>query len=90
MTDLKLQTLPVNAIQMRVAAQGSGRLVLLCDGFPEGWVVYLVKLRQKDKDTHRMGLTPQSPTKMPRAVFVLHNLRSEHLKRGQNSSPFVA
>ena len=39
MTDLTLQTLPVNGIRMRVAVQGSGPLVLLCHGFPEGWVL---------------------------------------------------
>ena len=38
MTEPALQTLAVNGIQMRVATQGTGPLVLLCHGFPEGWV----------------------------------------------------
>ncbi len=38
MTEPVLQTLAVNGIQMRVATQGAGPLVLLCHGFPEGWV----------------------------------------------------
>lgn len=38
MTEPVLQTLAVNGIQMRVATQGTGPLVLLCHGFPEGWV----------------------------------------------------
>jgi pimeloyl-ACP methyl ester carboxylesterase len=37
MSDISLRTLPINGIQMRVAEQGSGPLVLLCHGFPEGW-----------------------------------------------------
>jgi pimeloyl-ACP methyl ester carboxylesterase len=32
-----LETLQVEAIRMRVAIQGSGPLVLLCHGWPEGW-----------------------------------------------------
>jgi len=38
MAEPALQTLAVNGIQMRVATQGTGPLVLLCHGFPEGWV----------------------------------------------------
>jgi len=38
MTEPALQTLAINGIQMRVATQGTGPLVLLCHGFPEGWV----------------------------------------------------
>ena len=38
MTAPALQTLAINGIQMRVATQGTGPLVLLCHGFPEGWV----------------------------------------------------
>jgi hypothetical protein len=34
MTEPTLQTLDVNGLPMRVAMQGSGPLVLLCDGFP--------------------------------------------------------
>jgi len=33
----ELQTLSVNGIQMRVATQGSGPLVVMCHGFPELW-----------------------------------------------------
>ncbi len=33
----ELQHLRVNGIDMRVATQGSGPLVLLCHGFPELW-----------------------------------------------------
>ncbi|MCI4429225.1 MAG: alpha/beta hydrolase [Burkholderiales bacterium] len=33
----KFQTLPVNGIQMRIAEQGSGPLVLFCHGWPESW-----------------------------------------------------
>ena len=44
MADLTLQTLPINGIQMRVATQGSGPLVLLCHGFPEGWVSWRSQL----------------------------------------------
>lgn len=32
-----LQVLPLGALRMRVATQGSGPLVLLCHGFPESW-----------------------------------------------------
>jgi pimeloyl-ACP methyl ester carboxylesterase len=37
MTDPKFQPLPVNGIQMRIAEQGSGPLVLFCHGWPESW-----------------------------------------------------
>jgi pimeloyl-ACP methyl ester carboxylesterase len=37
MADLKLQTLQVGGLRMRVATQGAGPLVLLCHGFPELW-----------------------------------------------------
>jgi pimeloyl-ACP methyl ester carboxylesterase len=37
MQELRIETLPVNDIRMRVATQGSGPLVLLCHGFPELW-----------------------------------------------------
>jgi pimeloyl-ACP methyl ester carboxylesterase len=33
----KFQTLAVNGIQMRIAEQGSGPLVLFCHGWPESW-----------------------------------------------------
>ena len=33
----KFQTLPINGIQMRIAEQGSGPLVLFCHGWPESW-----------------------------------------------------
>jgi pimeloyl-ACP methyl ester carboxylesterase len=33
----KFQTLPVNGLQMRLAEQGSGPLVLFCHGWPESW-----------------------------------------------------
>ncbi len=33
----QFQTLPINGIQMRVAEQGSGPLVLFCHGWPESW-----------------------------------------------------
>ena len=39
-----LQTLPVNGLQMRVASQGTGPLVLLCHGFPESWVSWRSQL----------------------------------------------
>ncbi len=39
-----LQTLAVNGIQMQVAEQGCGPLVLLCHGFPEGWVSWRSQL----------------------------------------------
>jgi pimeloyl-ACP methyl ester carboxylesterase len=32
-----VQTVKAGALQMRVATQGSGPLVLLCHGFPELW-----------------------------------------------------
>ncbi|PRY04845.1 pimeloyl-ACP methyl ester carboxylesterase [Paraburkholderia sp. BL25I1N1] len=35
--ELRLETLQVGALRMRVATQGSGPLVLLCHGFPESW-----------------------------------------------------
>jgi hypothetical protein len=35
MTERTIQTLGVNGLQMQVAVQGSGPLVLLCHGFPE-------------------------------------------------------
>ena len=35
--ELRLETLQVGALRMRVASQGSGPLVLLCHGFPESW-----------------------------------------------------
>ena len=38
MAEPALQTLAINGIQMRVATQGTGPLVLLCHGFPEGWI----------------------------------------------------
>ncbi len=37
MTEPKFQTLPINGIQMRIAEQGSGPLVLFCHGWPESW-----------------------------------------------------
>ena len=37
MSGVEISTLAVNGIQMRVATQGSGPLVLLCHGFPELW-----------------------------------------------------
>ena len=37
MSDLQLNTLVMNGMQMRVAVQGEGPLVLLCHGFPELW-----------------------------------------------------
>ena len=37
MTEPSFKTLPINGIQMRVAEQGSGPLVLLCHGWPESW-----------------------------------------------------
>jgi len=39
-----LQTQAINGIQMRWAAQGHGPLVLLCHGFPEGWVSWRSQL----------------------------------------------
>lgn len=44
MTEPALQTLAVNGIQMRVATQGTGPLVLLCHGFPEGWVSWRAQM----------------------------------------------
>jgi pimeloyl-ACP methyl ester carboxylesterase len=35
--DIRLETLDVGAIQMRVALAGQGPLVMLCHGFPESW-----------------------------------------------------
>jgi pimeloyl-ACP methyl ester carboxylesterase len=35
--ELRLETMQVGALRMRVATQGSGPLVLLCHGFPESW-----------------------------------------------------
>ena len=37
MRDPKFQTLAINGIQMRIAEQGSGPLVLFCHGWPESW-----------------------------------------------------
>ncbi len=37
MTEPKFNTLPINGIQMRIAEQGSGPLVLFCHGWPESW-----------------------------------------------------
>ena len=37
MHELSFQTLAVNGIQMRVALQGQGPLVLFCHGWPESW-----------------------------------------------------
>jgi pimeloyl-ACP methyl ester carboxylesterase len=38
MTQPALQTLAINGMQMQVATQGTGPLVVLCHGFPECWV----------------------------------------------------
>jgi pimeloyl-ACP methyl ester carboxylesterase len=35
--DIRLETLDVGAIRMRVALAGEGPLVVLCHGFPESW-----------------------------------------------------
>jgi pimeloyl-ACP methyl ester carboxylesterase len=35
--DLRIETLQVGALRMRVATQGTGPLVLFCHGFPESW-----------------------------------------------------
>lgn len=37
MSDLKHQVIKANGIQMHIAEQGEGPLVLLCHGFPETW-----------------------------------------------------
>lgn len=37
MTEPMHQTLSLNGIRMHVGSQGSGPLVILCHGFPEGW-----------------------------------------------------
>ena len=37
MNEPVFQTLPINGIQMRVAEQGSGPMVLFCHGWPESW-----------------------------------------------------
>src|SRR5262245_51920537 len=37
MTNLRHQTLSVNGIQMHIAEQGAGPLVVLCHGWPELW-----------------------------------------------------
>src|SRR5205809_6004309 len=37
MPEIKHHTIRVNGIQMHVAEQGEGPLVLLCHGFPELW-----------------------------------------------------
>ena len=44
MSELKLQTLQVNGIRMRVAEQGSGPLVLFCHGWPESWYSWQAQL----------------------------------------------
>ena len=44
MADLKLQTLPIDGIQMRVAGRAIDPLVLLCHRFPEGWVSWRSQL----------------------------------------------
>jgi pimeloyl-ACP methyl ester carboxylesterase len=36
-TDVRLETVDVGGLRMRVASQGEGPLVLLCHGFPESW-----------------------------------------------------
>ena len=37
MDELRLETLQVGALRMRVALKGHGPLVLMCHGFPESW-----------------------------------------------------
>ena len=37
MTDLKHRIIKANNIQIHIAEQGEGPLVLLCHGFPETW-----------------------------------------------------
>jgi pimeloyl-ACP methyl ester carboxylesterase len=44
MADLKLQTMDVNGLRMRVATQGAGPLVLFCHGFPELWCSWRAQL----------------------------------------------
>jgi pimeloyl-ACP methyl ester carboxylesterase len=36
-TDLRLETVDVGGLSMRIVSQGEGPLVLLCHGFPESW-----------------------------------------------------
>ncbi len=45
MTEPKFQTLPINGIQMRLAEQGSGPLVLFCHGWPESWYSWRHQLK---------------------------------------------
>jgi pimeloyl-ACP methyl ester carboxylesterase len=42
--ELKLESLQVGAIRMRVALQGVGPLVVLCHGFPESWVSWRAQM----------------------------------------------
>ena len=43
-TSLSMHTLDINGLQMQVAMQGSGPLVLLCHGFPELWISWRAQL----------------------------------------------
>jgi pimeloyl-ACP methyl ester carboxylesterase len=37
MTQATHRTIKTNGIQMHIAEQGSGPLVVMCHGFPESW-----------------------------------------------------
>jgi pimeloyl-ACP methyl ester carboxylesterase len=78
MTEPTLEILEVNGLQMQVAIQGSGPLVLLCHGFPELWISWRAQLaalaaagyRAVAPDMRGYGGTtaPEDPT----AYTILH------------------
>ena len=45
MTQLIHRTIKTNGIQMHIAEQGSGPLVLMCHGFPESWYSWRHQLK---------------------------------------------
>ena len=45
MTEVKHRTIKTNGIEMHIAEQGSGPLVLLCHGFPESWYSWRHQLK---------------------------------------------
>ncbi|WP_296653765.1 alpha/beta fold hydrolase [Paraburkholderia sp.] len=51
--EVKLETLQVGAIRMRVALQGDGPLVVFCHGFPESWVSWRAQMAAVAKAGYR-------------------------------------